>query len=182
VLVVAPRGSFLHPVHDRPDLVDPVGRPVARVPDQPEPAAGPDHPGELGEGGVGVEPVERLRDGDRFERRGDEWERLRAAGDDVDAGHGPGEHAAHAFHRLDRHEPGTGRYEQPGELARPRSEVDGGGAGADAQVLDEPGDRVTRVRRPGPLVVLGLAPEPTLGNLVHGHTRHLPTAGLRCVR
>ena len=56
--------------------------------------------------------------------------------------------------------------EQPGELAGTRREVDHLATRTDAEVLDEPGHRVGRVRRPGRLVI-GRVAEPGCRDLVN---------------
>ena len=118
VLVVPPRCALLDPVHDRPHLVHPVRGAVPRVPDQPDPAAWAEDAGELAEGPVGIEPVERLGDGDRIQRTGCHRQRLGDGGDDGDAGHGGDEPSAHPLDRLGREHRRAGRHEQSRELAR----------------------------------------------------------------
>ena len=75
--------------------------------------------------------------------------------------------AAHALHRFDRDQLGGGqaRVEQAGELAGAGGDVARPAPAADERV-DDPLDRVRRVRRPGPLVRRGLGAEAGRGDVV----------------
>lgn len=68
VLVISPGGSPLDAVHDRPHLVDPVDRPVSGVPEHGHSTTRAQHPRQLGEGLLRVEPMKRLGDADGIER------------------------------------------------------------------------------------------------------------------
>ena len=169
VLMVAPRCALLDPVHDRPHLVHPVRRGVPRVPDQPDPPAWAEDAGELAEGAVGIEPVERLRDGDCIQGPGCDRQRLGDGGDDGDVGHGGDEPSAHPLDGLRRDHRRAGRHEQSRELARSRREVEHDAAGPEVKVVDQPRHRVGGVRGTDPFVHLGPAAEAFLGDLVDGH-------------
>ena len=142
---------------------------VPGVPDQSDPTAGAQHPGQLGERGFGVEPVERLRDGDRVDRAGREGQRLRGAGHRRDIGLGAVQDLAHPLDRLDGDDPRPARREEPGQLAGPGGQVDEPGAGPDDQPVLEPLHRVGRIRRAALLVGVGAAAEPRRGDLVDRH-------------
>ncbi len=131
---------------------------------------------ELGDRAVVVEPVERLRDGHRVERGVAERELLGGAREHRDAGNRCAEEVAHARHRFGGDEVGSRRHEQSRSLPVPAARSTTRVPGPDAQVLDEPRDRVGRVRRPRRLVV-GRIAESRRGNLVD----HAPQSATRSV-
>ena len=103
---------------------------------------------------VGVEPVERLGDGDDIDRRVRERDRLCGAVHDLGGGDGRTRLLAHA---LDGFDGGDGRAEldeAPGELAGARGEVADRGPGGDPELgarawrRPRPDSRAARSRRP----------------------------------
>ena len=144
VLVVAPRRPLLDAVHDRPDSRRPTATLRSRAfHTRPTPPPRTHDARHLGGGAVVVEPVPRLRDDHRVERRvartasclrgaRDAAARRAAASRNV---------AAHPGDRLDREQVGAGPAQQPGELARcpPRGRTTRR-PGPMPRSLDEPGD------------------------------------------
>ena len=99
-------------------------RVVPGVVEQRQPTAGPQHPGDLGQRPVQVEPVERLPDGDQVDARVRQRQLLGAAGQHLGPGHARAR-APRASRRRARPRPsGPGRAQRAGQLA---------GAGADVQ-------------------------------------------------
>ena len=82
------------------------------------------------------------------------------------AGHAPSERRAHPGDGLGRDQVGAGRARAAGSACRYRPRGRRRGGRARCAVLDEPGDRVGRIRRPRRLVV-GRITEPRRRNLVN---------------
>ena len=134
---------------------------VPLVPDEGQAAAGPEHPGELGQRHVAVEPVEGLGHGDRVERGVGEGEVL-----------GDGAHLGHAGDRPRRTRPawtadgsaatqlGPGRRQARVSLPVPGGHVEDPAARADAEAADQLVDGLVGVAGPGPLVDVGPVANP----------------------
>ena len=154
LVVLAPRRPLLDPVHDRPQLVDEVVAAVTRVPDEPEPAAGAQHPRELGRARPGASNQwKRLGDGDRVERSG--RERGAARRSTATIGHA----RAHRDERRRASRPPARRATSVGaesgvssrvSLPVPAATSATRAPGTDPQVLDEPRHRVGWVASGGP--------------------------------
>ena len=119
----------------------------------PSPSARPQHTRGLGGRAVVVEPVPRLRDRDRVERRRGQRQGFGGPRHERDVRQQPAEGGAHACDRLDREQRRAARLEQPGQLAGAGGDVGERRAGREAKMVDEPRDRVGRIRGPRRFVV-----------------------------
>src|SRR4051794_26685074 len=129
----------------REDLAEPARRRigvVAAVRDDGEHSTGAENATDLRTGGVLVEPVERLRDGDGIDCFVAERDLLCRARDRLDAGW---DERSHFRERLHRDDVRTRREERARELACPGAEVEHGATGREAEALYEIRDGCRRV-------------------------------------
>jgi hypothetical protein len=118
---------------------------IPRVPDQSEPTARPEDTADLPDGLVPPEPVERLPAHDRVDAVVVERNRLGRAEQRVRAGDNARQRSQHLRAGLDRDDPRNPPDEQPGQLARPRTEIEHRRADADVEPIDEPVDRLVGI-------------------------------------
>ena len=179
-VVVAPRRALLDPVHDRPHLVDPRRRcgrarstPARRAPPGAHDARAARRPARSWSNQChACATVTASSDASR------NGSASAVAGEQRDAGQHRAERRAHPGDGFGRDQVGAGRRRAAGSACRcrPRGRRPAGPAPM-REVLDEPRDRVGRIRRPRRFVV-GRVAEPRRRNLVHHRldtTRRSPT-------
>ena len=171
-LVVPPRRALLDPVHDRPQRVDPVDRSVARVPDEADAPPGRSTRASSAKARSASNQWNACATVTASSDAVAEGQRLGGAGD--------ARRRRGATRCRSSRIPSTGSTasrrrrvgdEQRGELAGAGGEVAARHARARAAVLDEPRDRVGRVRGAGPVVGVGARVEAALRDVVDGHVR-----------
>jgi hypothetical protein len=124
------------------------------VRNQREPAARAEHAPELGEGGLGVEVMERVPDHDRLGPAVAERDRLGGRGDDGHVGRVRREDRAHVGGGFDGDDPDAEASEPARELSGPGRQVDHERSGFEPGAIGYPPDRLVRVGR-AQLVVVG---------------------------
>ena len=137
---------------------------VAHVPDQRDAAARPEDALQLGQGAIGIEPVERLRRRDGVGGPVVERDRLRRPLDDLGVDDAL-EDLPHLGDRLDARHAQTARDELPRELARAGSDVDDVRARLELEHLDDVVERGRRVVGARLLVHLGRRLEAARGRV-----------------
>jgi hypothetical protein len=141
---------------------------IATVSHDCQPALWTEHSVDLGQGSVGPEPLERLRDNDRVGRRGRQRDRIRSSGEHVDAV--ARDQLSHRAHRLDRDDVRSRPDEQPRKLAGSCRQVHDRGAGSKTKAVDEVRDGRPRIGRTGALVGVRAATETLLRPGMDAHT------------
>jgi hypothetical protein len=155
-LASKPRRELPHPGH----LL------VAPVPDQGDGAAWAQDTGDLGSGGFGVEPVERLRRDHGVDARIGERHRLGDGIEDLGVRDVLRQHIAHAGDRLEGEQARTAAGELARELARARAELQQRAARRRARQREDRLDRPGGVAGAAGLVGLGRPVEADRGGTV----------------
>jgi hypothetical protein len=132
-----------------PEFLDPGDRFVSPVLEQRQDPAGAEHPRDLGQCSVGLEPAERLGDRDRVGAGALQRDLLRPPGERGHLGHGAGQLVPKLGVRLDRgDDPVAFGDELTRQLAGPRCDLDD----LERCRPELPADRIQRVAGTPPLV------------------------------
>ena len=146
------RAERVDPVHDRVERVDPRRTPIAHVPDEAELPPRRQHAVEFGERAIAVEPVERLRHGDRVRRAIPQRHVLGGAVEGDRERDSLGQLLAHLGERLDRDHGRARSSEHPGQLAGAGADVDDDPPPCDAELPHEDVHGGLGIVGPDPLV------------------------------
>jgi hypothetical protein len=139
-------------------------------------AVGAQHPADLGQCHGRVEPVEGLGHGHHVDLPVGQGQGLGGAVEHLDRRRRSFELGAHARHRLDGEDVGTGRHQQAGQLAGAGRQVEDPPARADATMTHHVGHGLGRVGRAGLLVGRGVLVEAVDGV---GHSSVTPQSPRR---
>src|SRR6478609_3712058 len=109
---------------DAAEILDPAQPLVAGVPDQSQSAAGPQHPGDLLDGTLGIEPMPSLRDEHRVHAVVGKWDLFGSAEQCGGVGQRTAEQLEHLWDRVDGDDVQSPLDESGGQLAGACTEVE----------------------------------------------------------